>query len=260
MPSLRQGWRIQTRVISALIIRELSTRFGRENIGFLWIMAEPLLFAGLVALTWFFMRGPEEHGVSVVAFVVTGYLPLTLFRHSVSRCIKVFEVNGSLMYHRQIKILDFIFVRFLIEIIGGMIAYIFIAAILIYFNFFPIPNDLGLFLMGWVSYGFFVLSLCLIIAPLSEISEVLEKFMPVTTYLMIPFSGTFNMMSWLTPQARNVLAWSPPVNAMEMMRSGIFGNAVQPYYNIEVTLIFSMVCSMIGLSLCRRVRKTLVVE
>jgi len=38
MRSLREGWRIQARVIGALMIRELNTRFGRDNIGFLWIM------------------------------------------------------------------------------------------------------------------------------------------------------------------------------------------------------------------------------
>ena len=39
---LKSGWDIQVRVIKALMIRELTTRFGRENIGFLWVMAEPL--------------------------------------------------------------------------------------------------------------------------------------------------------------------------------------------------------------------------
>jgi len=260
MASLKEGWRIQTRVISALLIRELTTRFGRENIGFLWIMVEPLLFAVLVAIVWRFVKGPEEHGISIVAFVVSGYLPLTLFRHAVSRSISIFVANGSLMYHRQIGIYDFIFVRFLIEMIGSMMAYLFIAVILIYMNLFPVPVDFGFLIAGWLLYSLFTLSLCFIIAPLSEMSEVLEKFMPVTTYIMIPFSGTFNMASWLTPSAREVMLYSPPVSAMEMMRYGIFGDRVTPYYDVSVTLIFSMVCMMIGLALCRRVRRTLVVE
>jgi capsular polysaccharide transport system permease protein len=124
--SFAAGWRIQRRVIGALMIRELVTRFGRENIGFLWVMVEPLLFAVLVGLIWRFMKGPEEHGVSVIAFVATGYLPLTFFRHAVTRSVRIFTVNSSLMYHRQIKVLDFVFVRVLIEMIGSMMAYLFI--------------------------------------------------------------------------------------------------------------------------------------
>ena len=58
MASLRQGWDIQKRVIGALMLRELTTRFGRENIGFLWIMVEPLLFAVLVGILWRVDRPP----------------------------------------------------------------------------------------------------------------------------------------------------------------------------------------------------------
>lgn len=257
---LREGWAVQLRVTHALMIRELTTRFGRENIGFLWIMAEPLLFAVLVGMMWRLTKGPEEHGISVIAFVVTGYIPITLFRHGVGRSVAVFTVNSSLLYHQQIKILDFILVRFIIEILGGMMAYVFIAVILIFFKEFPVPSDIGLFIAGWFLYAAFCLSLCLIIAPLSETSEVMEKFIPVTTYIMIPFSGLFYMASWMHPNVREYFLWSPFVNGMEMMRKGIWGDQVTAYYNIWNPIGCTIVASVIGLALCRRVRKTLAVE
>lgn len=257
---LREGWRVQVRVIHALMIRELHTRFGRENIGFLWIMVEPLLFAGLVAIIWRFMKGPEEHGIGIIAFVVTGYIPITLFRHGVARSVAIFTANSSLLYHRQIKIVDFIIVRFLIELLGGMMAYVFIASILIYFDEFPIPADIGLLIAGWMLYGLFSFSLCLIIAPLSEMSDALEKFIPVATYIMLPFSGLFTLASWLTPTMRDYLLWSPFVHGMEMMRKGIWGDQITAYYNPWNPIIASIIAATIGLALCRRVRRTLSVE
>lgn len=257
---IREGWRVQVRVIHALMIRELTTRFGRENIGFLWIMVEPLLFAGLVAIMWRFMKGPEEHGISVVAFIVTGYIPITLFRHGVSRSISIFVANSSLLYHRQIKILDFVLVRFLIEMLGGMMAYVFIATVLIAFDLFPVPANIGLLIAGWFLYALFSFSLCLVIAPLSEMSEVMEKFIPVTTYIMIPVSGLFTMASWLTPTMRDYLLWSPFVNGMELMRAGIWGDKITAYYNIWNPIASSTVLIIIGLALCRNVRRTLAVE
>lgn len=256
---IKHGWRIQMRVIHALMIRELHTRFGRENIGFLWIMVEPLLFAALVAVIWRFMKGPEDHGVSVIAFVVTGYLPLTLFRHCVSRSLALFVANSSLLYHRQIHILDFVLVRFLIEVLGSMMAFLLIASILILFDEFPLPADVGMMLWGWALYCLFTLSLCFLIAPLSEMSEVLEKFIPVTTYIMIPFSGAFTMVSWLTPSMRPYLLWSPFVNAMEIMRGGIWGEKLTVHYNVWNPIVCAMVCMVIGLALCRHVRKTVAV-
>ena len=260
MSSFAAGWLIQRRVIGALMIRELVTRFGRENIGFLWMMAEPLLFAGLVGITWRYMKGPEVHGVSVVAFVASGYIPLTLFRSAVSRCTRVFSVNGNLLYHRQIKLLDFITVRFLIEVIGAMMAFTFIGAVLFVFNEFPAPADVGSLLAGWFLYCAFTFSLCLVLAPLSEISELLEKLLPVTTYIMIPFSGTFTMVSWLTPEAQRFMLYSPFQSPMELIREGIFGDSVHAIWDISVPITATLVLMVVGLTLCRRIRRDLVVE
>jgi len=260
LSKFQEGWRIQIRVIHALMIRELHTRFGRENIGFLWIMVEPLLFAGLVAILWRFMKGPEEHGIGIIAFVVTGYIPITLFRHGIGRSVSVFQVNSSLMYHRQVKVLDFILVRFIIELLGSMMAYVFIASVLIGFDQFPVPANPGMLVAGFMLYAFFTLSVCLIVAPLSEISEVLEKFIPVITYIMIPFSGLFTLASWLTPSMRQYLLWSPFVNAMEIMRKGVWGEQITAYYNVWNPLGCSIVATVVGLALCRYVRRTLSVE
>lgn len=257
---MSDSWSVQVRVIHALMIRELITRFGRENIGFLWIMAEPLLFAGLVGIVWHFTHGATEHGVGVIAFVATGYIPITLFRHGVSRSVAVFTANQSLLYHRQIKIVDFILARFIIEVLGGMMAYLFMAVVLIVFDEFPIPANIGLLIAGWFLYALFCFSLCLIIAPLSEVSEAMEKFIPVTTYIVLPFSGLFYMVAWLTPEAREFLLFSPFVNGMEMMRKGIWGDKVVAYYDIWNPIIASVIAILIGLVLCRRVRRKLSIE
>ena len=260
MSALAKGWDIQVRVIKALMLRELTTRFGRENIGFLWIMVEPLLFAVLVALLWRAMKGPVENGVDMVTFVVSGYIPLVLFRSSVNRAISSFTANSSLMYHRQITIIDLILVRFGIEFIGHMMAYLFIALALGSFGLFPWPHDLGFIILGWIYYSFFTFSITLIVAPLSEMSDVLEKIVPVTTYMMIPFSGAFYLVSVLYPTAAEVVLYSPPVHAMEMMRYGIFGPSIDPQYDLIYPIAFCLPCIALGLLLCRIVRRRLVIE
>lgn len=260
MASLAKGWDVQVRVIKALMLRELTTRFGRENIGFLWVMAEPLLFALLVGLLWRVLKGPLEYGVNIVAFVATGYIPLVLFRSTVSRAVNSFTANGSLMYHRQIKVLDLILVRFLIELIGHMMAYLIIAVALGLFGLFPWPHDIGMLIIGWFYYALFSFAVALIVAPISEISEVLEKIVPVTTYLMIPFSGAFYLVSALYPAAAALVLYSPPVHGMEMMRYGVFGPSIDPYYDYHYPLAVCLPCIALGLLLCRIVRKKLVIE
>ncbi len=259
MARLREGLRVQLNVIQALTSRELMTRFGRENIGFLWIMVEPLLFAALVGIAWSFIRGPVNDEINVFAFVVTGYIPLTFLRHSFGRSAKIFVANSALLYHRQVKVLDFIFVRVLIESVGAMMAYMFAGIVLAFFGLFPFPADIGVLVLGWAIYIFFVLSLCTILAPVSEVSDVVEKLVPVSIYVSIPFSGVFNMASWLSPELREILMWSPLVSGMELMRYGLFGSAVTPYYDLGKAFGVSIVCLLIGLILCRRIRRTMTV-
>lgn len=257
MSRFSDGLRVQVKVVQALTIRELVTRFGRQNIGFLWIMAEPLLFAFLVGIVWTFLRGPVSHGISVIAFVASGYIPLTFLRQSFGRSAKIFLANSPLLYHRQVKMLDFIFVRVLIEAIGAMMAYIFAGLVLGFFGLFPMPSDPGALVAGWAIYVFFVLAICTMLAPLSEMSDVVEKLVPVSVYVAIPFSGVFNMASWLPANVRETLVWSPLVSGMELMRYGLFGEAVIPYYDVPKALGISIVCLLVGLILCRRVRRTM---
>lgn len=260
MPSLRQGWNIQVRVIGALMVRELTTRFGRENIGFLWIMVEPMLFALGVGILWRFMKGPVELGFDVIAFTVSGYIPLVLFRSVISRSIMSFTANGSLMYHRQIKVLDILLVRFLIELIGHMMAYLGIALFLGALGIFPVPYDVGYVILGGAYYAFFTLAVALVLAPLSEMSEVLEKITPLFTYLMIPLSGAFYLVSALSPTAAQIVLYSPPVHGMEMMRLGLFGPSIDPQFDFLYPLIFCLPATLLGLVMCRIIRRRLVVE
>src|SRR5258708_4338178 len=105
MQQISDGLRIQGRVIGALMMGELHTRYGRDNIGFLWIIGEPLLFAlGVEAMWSLFNR--QEHGLPLIPFILTGYLPLVLWRHVNNRALACVQSNRGLLFHRQVKLLD----------------------------------------------------------------------------------------------------------------------------------------------------------
>ena len=141
-----------------------------------------------------------------------------------------------------------------------MMAYLFGGTVLLFLGQFPVPADVALLIAGWAIYVLFVLSVCLVLAPLSEVSTAVEKLVPVSVYLAIPFSGVFNMASWLPENLREYLMWSPLVTGMELMRAGLFGELVIPYYDVPKALTVSFACIFVGLVLCRRVRRTLAVS
>jgi capsular polysaccharide transport system permease protein len=260
LSDLLSSFRLQGRVIGALLMRELHTRYGRENIGFLWIIGEPILFCAGVAIAWTAMRPAHEHGLPVTAIVISGYVPLTMWRHCMMRAVKAFEANGSLLFHRQVTPLDIILSRVVLELIGTMAAGIVVTLGAIMLGFMQPPKDYGMLYLGLFFQMLFCLATALLVAPLTETSEFLEKSISVISYLALPLTGAFSMVDWLPPRFQWVLLWSPSVNNVEMIRGGQFGHAAHPHFDIVYDSWISLLLILIGLSLTLRVRRHIVVQ
>lgn len=251
---------LQCRVIWALMMRELHTRYGRENIGFLWMIGEPALFCFGVAIMWTIIRPAHEHGVPVTAFVITGYVPLTMWRHCVSRSIKAFEANGSLLFHGQVTPLDILMARNILEIYGSIIAGIAVSLGAMLIGYMDPPKDYGILMIGIGYQALFCVACSLILAPLSEQSDVLERFIGAVMYLSLPFSGAFTMVDWAPQSLQPILLWSPSVHALEMIREGQFGRQIHAHYDFTYVTWSCCVMILIGLSLVLRSRKYIVVH
>ena len=223
---------LQGRVILALILREIHTRYGRENIGFLWVIGEPILCCAGVSVLWTIIRPAHEHGLPVTAIVVTGYVPLTMWRHCVSRAVKAFESNGSLLFHRQVSPLDIITSRCILEVLGALMAGAIVIAGAVMLGFMDLPADLPMLYAGLSYHIVFCYASALLVSALSEYSDVVEKSISAIMYLSIPFSGAFTMVDWVPAKFQAVLLWSPSVQNLEMIRLGQFGPAVHAHYQI----------------------------
>ena len=73
----------QLSIVRALMLRELITRYGREGLGFLWVIGEPLVFCLGVVLMWNLIRPEYEHGIRLGPLGMTGYMALLLLRHQI---------------------------------------------------------------------------------------------------------------------------------------------------------------------------------
>src|SRR5579862_4699237 len=116
--SLRDALRIQCRVVHALVMREIITRYGRHNIGYAWLFAEPMLFTGGILALWSVFHAGSTHSLDVVAFALTGYPTVLLWRNTIGRCTMAVEPNTALLYHRNVRVMDLFLARIMLEIAG----------------------------------------------------------------------------------------------------------------------------------------------
>ena len=223
--------RRHARLTGALLIREITTRFGREWGGFLWIIGEPLLFCVGVLIMWGTIKPEYEHGVRVGPFIMTGYMCLMVLRHMIGASMGAVQANIGLLHHRQITLIHVLFTRNLAEFAGATAACAVVYIGLLCLGEVYLPSDwlllwAGWFMVAWVSHG-----LSLFMSAVAIRFEALERVVPVISYAMIPASGSFQMAAWIPPQYRDAYLLIPLPHGTEMVRGAVFGEFVEVYYN-----------------------------
>ncbi len=252
--TLASGLRVQANVIGALIMRELHTRFGRENIGYLWIFAEPMLLAAAVALLHAGQHLPISGAIRPIPFAIGGYALFILFRSTVSRAETLLEANRPLLHHRQVTLFDMLTARALLEtasitavlavLLGGCWA----------LGFADAPADLAallgaVLLMGWMSFA-----LSMLVCALSHESPLVGRLVHPLLYLSMPLSGAFYAMGWLPAAWRNMAQWIPTVPVFELMRAGLFAGYDGQYATLGYALGWNAALTLLGLAAIRMIR------
>jgi ABC-type polysaccharide/polyol phosphate export permease len=245
---LRRSLAIQIRVIGALLMREVLTRYGRHNIGFLWLFVEPMIFTLGVTALWTMSGLNHGSHLPIVAFAVTGYSSVLLWRNMPNRCCGAIEPNMALMYHRNVKVIDIFAARVLLEVTGATTSFITLGMVFYAIGWMKAPEDVTKVMIGWFMLAWFGLSLALLIGAVSARSEIIEKLWHPTTYLLFPLSGAAFMVEFLPVAAQKVILLLPMIHGVEILRDGYFGSAVHAHYDLAYMAMCNLILTLLGLS------------
>jgi len=250
--SIFRSLRVQGRVLHALLLREVITRFGRDNLGVLWLVGEPMIFTLGVATLWSAAGMAHGSALPIVAFAVTGYSSVLLWRNSVNRCGMAIEANKALLYHRNVFVLDVFITRIGLEIGGATGSFIVLSMLFIFIGWMPVPSDILLVIAGWLMLAWFGTALALLIGAGTAISPLVERLWHPASYLLFPLSGAAFMVEWLPKKLQAVVLLLPMVHGVEILRNGYFGNVVKTYYDIGYMATCCLVLTLLGLYLVQQ--------
>jgi capsular polysaccharide transport system permease protein len=245
--SLRECFQTQCRVIHALLMREILTRYGRKNIGFLWLFIDPMIFTAIISFIWAVVHAKQFTNISTWAFAVTGYSTAILWRSMANRCLAAVEPNRSLLYHHSVKIFDFYAARIILEAAGATMAFVFIASLFTLFGLMKLPYDPLQVAYGWLLLLWFGAGLALVVGPLTEVSTFAEKIWTPISYLSFMFSGALFFVDMLPPKAQQVILWVPVVSGIEYLREGYFGPVIRFHYDLGYLIMWNLTLSLVGL-------------
>jgi ABC-type polysaccharide/polyol phosphate export permease len=251
---------IQAQVIWALIIREIMTRYGRHNIGFLWLFVEPMLFTLGITTLWTIAGFHHGSNLPITAFALTGYSTVLLWRNMPTRCVGAIAPNSSLMYHRNVRVLDIFLSRIALEAIGATMSFVTLGLLFNFLGLMDMPENPLLVVQGWLLTAWFGGSLAMLLGSLSEKSELVEKLWHPAAYLLFPLSGAAYLVDALPPAAQSAALWLPMVNGVEMVRDGYFGSKIVAHYSVFYVASCNMVLTLFALALERAVSRDFVPE
>ncbi len=248
---LRHSFAVQRRVVGSLLMREILTRYGRYNIGFLWLFAEPAMFTLIITLIWHYTRAGRISGIPITALAITGYSSLLLWRNIVNRGKHAVSSNNAVLYHRNIKILDVFLSRILLEIAGAVTSFFVLSILFIYIGWMNPPENMlkvisGLFLLAW-----FGASLSLIIGSLSERFEFVDRLWRPISYILFLFSGVAYIVEWLPLDSQKIILLLPMIHGLELLRDGYFGSCFTAHYDLFYISMCNLCLTLLGLLLVK---------
>lgn len=242
-----QQAKLQGRVIWALTMRETITRFGREGLGAVWMVAEPAMFIVGVMAILPHLEGKTTY--SIAEYLAVSYPTLLFWRNGTNRVVKAIEINRALLHHQPIRPIDIIYSRILLEFSGAAGAFITLYLIFTQLGICAWPENWMTFASGYLLIIWFSFAFVLIMASLAELSETIERISHIILYLMLPFSGVFIPLYRVPTPFRAPLMKFPLIDAVELFHAGYYGSRMPTYYDIYWALFSTLAMTLFGYAL-----------
>lgn len=222
--SLRHGLVVQFEVVHALILRETRTRYGDSDLGYVWAFIQPMIQVGFFAFMMILGRVRDSSGMDIFGFLITGILGYDMVTNGLERAINAVGGNQSLLLYPQVKVLDVVIARVVLEALTTMAVFaVFMTADSLFVGRFhvdePITVLLGLLLGGWLGGG-----LGMIFCALNVFSSGADKLRAIVMRPLFFVSGVFYTANGLPIAFQDVLVFNPVLHVIEMVRSGWYGS------------------------------------
>jgi capsular polysaccharide transport system permease protein len=250
---------VQWRIIYALVLRDMRTRYGRTFFGYLFIIVLPLSHLVVLMSARLIVKRFMPVGPDYTLFIAAGVLPYILCLYPARMMMFCLHVNQPLLLFPIVKPIDVIFARAILETI---VAFAVVAVFLVSLYAIDVriePLDavqateavLSAIFFG-ISYGFFS-------AVIYKMTRAWIAFLLVSIAFMFATSGAYFVPSELPPELRNIIWFNPLMHSVEWLRYAYCEGYGEGLLSREYLLGFSSVLFLAGLVMERAFRGKLMI-
>ncbi len=243
LPSPRRRSVLQARggIIAALVLREMSARYGRSPGGYLWAILQPLGMVLMLSIGFSLLLRTPSLGNSFFLFYATGFIPFNTYQTTVAVSMNALKFSKALLVYPVVTWFDAVAGRLILNALTS-----YLVAFVIFFGTLMVIDSPGTLEFGKIVEA--MLAGVLMAVGVGMVNACIMSFYPVWTNVWVIItrplflaSGVIYIYEDLPQVAQDILWFNPLLHVTGLMRSGFFQgydpNYVSSAYIWGVTLV-----------------------
>lgn len=236
----------QYRVLKAIVLRDMSARYGQYRLGYLLGILLPIVGIAMIVVMFGFRGKVIPSNMPLGVFVVTGYPLWQTFQNMYGKVTNAAGSKDPLLMFPQITQLDLVLATIILEFATNTVVFTLMCAgvVVIFHNDAP-TDPLGVLFCYW-GCMWMGAALGMILCALQRAAPLIVTFINTFLRLGMWMSGVVyainRLPSWLWPYLR----WNPILHLIEGCRSLWTPNFVAPIFDPAYVITIGFVLTTLG--------------
>jgi len=245
-------------VVNALFLRELSMRFSSGRMGIFWTFFEPFFQILIFVLIKLVLFGSGESSFDFAVFLALNFTAFNMFKNIVIKSINSFSANRALFLYKQVKPIDTIIARSMVELFITAIIILIFVALGFYFDFDMNVKDLSMVTLGFILLFFFSIASGIFLAILNVFSESVGKLISFVITALMFASAVFYTVEILPIEIQKWILYVPLTHFMEMIHGSYFYALDTKFVSYEYIILWTMSLFYVGMWLYVKLEKRII--
>ncbi|MBU2964985.1 ABC transporter permease [Amphritea sp. 2_MG-2023] len=248
---VRTSWQVTWSVWHAMFMREILARATGNRMAWFWMLFEPIAVIGLMVSIRTLVLGREQVVLNAefIPWLIIGLMGFFLFRDNMMRLMGAVDANRGLFAYRQVKPIDSVIVRSLVEgSVRSFVFLLFIAAGML-LGMEMNPDTPLLAIWAWFSLWMFGFGIGLTLSAVNKLVPELGNIARLLSLPLLLVSGVIIPFSVVPYNLREYFLWNPIPHGLETLREGFFSSypvadgvdLLYLWYWILVTLVLGLI-------------------
>ena len=248
-------------VIKALFLRELNTKMSVGRLGLFWTFFEPFMQVTMFILIRVVIMGSGEgSNFDYTVFMAAGFIAFNMFRNILSGSSGAFTANKALFIYKQVKPIDTIIARVLVQVFITSIIILMFVFIGFFFQYEFVPQNLLMVFFGYLWLLLFSFAIGLVVAVGSTFFDSIGKLVGIFSFGLMIFSAVFYPLIILPPEAQEILLYNPLVHFMEMIHGYYIYELDDRFVDYRYMVLWTITPLFMGTWLYIKLEKRLISE